>query len=281
MRKLLIFLWCFIILANIGLGQVALAFLVADLPIISESPVLANPDSVSVSKVIDSSFAYHKSVFDIYWVTNSIKSGWKTTDTAMIGAGLEPCDTAHPFIPPVIGKLWRGCSYYHAGWDIGLNYGDPVKAAMGGYVRYARYCSGYGNLVIVRHFSGLEVYYAHLSKIRVKTDQYVEPGDTIGLGGATGHARGTHLHMEFRVCDRALDIADYYVQNDTVVNLYKIREFASVQSKPQTTQYYTVVKGDNLSRIASHYGTTVTNLCTLNKISRTSTLRIGQKLKIR
>jgi murein DD-endopeptidase MepM/ murein hydrolase activator NlpD len=220
------------------------------------------------------------SVFDIYWVTNSLKSGWKATDTILTGLGIESCDTAHPFIMPVTGKFWRGCTYYHSGWDIGSDYGSPVVAAMGGKVRYTDYCSGYGKLVIIRHYSGMEVYYAHLSKILVTTDQFVEAGDTIGLVGATGRARGNHLHMEFRLCDRALDIADYYVQNDTVVNLYKVFEAAKQPVQAQGVAYHTVVRGDTLYDIARRNGTTVANLCKLNNISSKATLRIGQKIRI-
>ena len=278
--RLQLILLCFILLVNAGLAQGTTAP-DSDSLEVSDSLIAINPGNEYVSAPLDSSSLSPQTVFDIFWVTNSIKSGWHAKDTSMVGMGLEPCDTAHPFIMPVIGKLWRGCTYYHAGWDIGLDYGAPVMAGLSGKVRYAKYCSGYGNLVIVRHYSGLEVYYAHLSKIKVKTDQYIEAGDTIGLGGATGRARGTHLHMEFRLCDRALDIADYYVQNDSVVNLYKIFDTSRKQNDPQTAEYHTVVRGDNLWDISRKYGTTIGNLCTLNHISKSSTLRIGQKLRIR
>jgi murein DD-endopeptidase MepM/ murein hydrolase activator NlpD len=242
----------------------------------------AIPDSsLSITKAPISIETNACSVFDVNWVTTCIKCGWKASDSLYIGAGLEECDTAFPFVMPVNGKLWRGCSSYHAGWDIGSDYGTPVAAALWGKVRFAGYCSGYGKLVIVRHYSGMEIYYAHLSKILVKVDQFVEAGDTVGLVGATGHARGNHLHMEFRVSDRALDIKDYYCQNDTIVNLYKIKETPKKTSQPQGTEYHTVIKGDTLYAIARNNGTTVATLTKLNGISSKSTLRIGQRLRIR
>jgi murein DD-endopeptidase MepM/ murein hydrolase activator NlpD len=222
-----------------------------------------------------------QSVFDIYWITNSIRSGWKPTDSTLIGNGVEPCDTIHPFIMPVDGKFWRGCTSYHSGWDIGCAYGTPIRAALQGKVRFAGYSSGYGKLVIVRHYSGMEVYYAHLSKILVSADQFLDAGDTLGLVGATGRARGNHLHLEFRVCDRAIDIADFYVQNDTTLNLTKVFDKSRKQSNPQTADYHIVVRGDNLWDISRQYGTTVNNLCALNQIGKNSTLRIGQRLKIK
>lgn len=262
-----------IYLIRAGLAQAYVPVQVFDSLVISDTSFI-NKTSPIINE------GKNNSVFEIFWVTNSIKSGWKPCDTIMIGTGLEACDTVFPFIMPVNGKLWRGCTYYHSGWDIGSDLGTPVKAGLGGKVRFAGYCSGYGRLVIVRHYSGMEVYYAHLSKIKVTVDQFLEPGDTVGLVGATGHARGYHLHMEFRLCDRALDIADYYIQDDTIVNLYKIKETSIKQTQPQTAEYHIVVRGDTLSAIASRYGTTVTNLCTLNHISRNSILRIGQRLRI-
>lgn len=44
---------------------------------------------------------------------------------------------------------------------------------------------------------------------------------------------------------------------------------------------YTVRSGDTLGKIAKRHGTTVRRLCQLNGIKETSTLRVGQKLKVK
>jgi LysM repeat protein len=45
--------------------------------------------------------------------------------------------------------------------------------------------------------------------------------------------------------------------------------------------YHIVKKGDTLSAIAKRYGTTVDKLCAKNGISKTSILRLGQKIRIK
>lgn len=45
--------------------------------------------------------------------------------------------------------------------------------------------------------------------------------------------------------------------------------------------YYTVVKGDTLSGIAKHYGTSVSAIMQLNKIANPNKIYVGQKIRIR
>lgn len=45
--------------------------------------------------------------------------------------------------------------------------------------------------------------------------------------------------------------------------------------------YHTVKSGDMLGKLASKYGVSIDHICKLNKISRTTTLRLGQKLRIK
>lgn len=53
------------------------------------------------------------------------------------------------------------------------------------------------------------------------------------------------------------------------------------QALMASRQYYTVVKGDTLSKIAKMYGTTVNNLKTLNNIQNANLIYVGQKLRVK
>ncbi len=219
-------------------------------------------------------------------------------------------DSIHSkYATPVPGVLTSGFKYrgsrMHKGVDLDLNIGDTVVSAFDGVVRYAKYNShGYGNLVIVRHFNGLETYYAHLNKINVQPNQIVNAGDLLGQGGKTGRAYGPHLHFEVRFYDNALNPEEVFDFDKGVIqdcNLtiksdmfyYKKLSYQDFR-KPQPGKtynsrgtnasangYYYVQSGDNLWAISRRYGTTVDNLCRLNGISRDATLQIGQKLRIR
>ncbi|MPL92744.1 hypothetical protein SDC9_38857 [bioreactor metagenome] len=120
-------------------------------------------------------------------------------------------DSLHGFTPPLLGGITSGFGWrsgrVHKAVDIGLDLGTPVRAAFDGKVRYAQYnTGGYGNLIIIRHFNGMETYYAHLSKMYVKPNQMVKAGQVIGGGGNTGaYWAGPHLHFECRYRDHAFD----------------------------------------------------------------------------
>jgi murein DD-endopeptidase MepM/ murein hydrolase activator NlpD len=94
-------------------------------------------------------------------------------------------------------RINQNYSFFHPAVDLGGTKGTPIKPVMPGVVAYAGWDrSGYGNLVILSHVNGLESYYAHLSKIEVATGQTVDMNTEIGKMGATGHATGSHLHLE-------------------------------------------------------------------------------------
>ncbi|MHA6334637.1 M23 family metallopeptidase [Qipengyuania sp. CAU 1752] len=96
-------------------------------------------------------------------------------------------------VNPVTGQ-WRR----HAGIDLAASHGTPVVATAAGVVTLAGYAGNYGNLVIVRHGSGVETRYAHLSRIAVGRGSAISRGQVIGYVGSTGRSTGPHLHYEIR-----------------------------------------------------------------------------------
>lgn len=190
-----------------------------------------------------------------------------------------------PFTLPIHGKLFRGFTYSHKGLDVKLNKGDTIRAAFDGVVRYAKYNrGGFGNLVIIRHYNGLETYYGHLSKIRVKVNEVVRSGQLIAHGGSTGRSRGPHLHFEIRFKDNPIDplrmidfdnrklisesfpiVRQVFFPNDHVANALVVR----------------IRKGDTLGKLARKYGTSIKEICAMNKIRPNTTLRIGRSIRVR
>jgi lipoprotein NlpD len=88
----------------------------------------------------------------------------------------------------------------HEGIDLAAPTGTPVFAAADGAVAYAgNGIRGYGNIVVLRHGSGMMTVYAHNSVLLVSRGQPVRAGDRIALVGQSGRASGPHLHFEVRI----------------------------------------------------------------------------------
>jgi murein DD-endopeptidase MepM/ murein hydrolase activator NlpD len=75
----------------------------------------------------------------------------------------------------------------------------------GGRVRFAGIQGDYGNVVWIDHGGAVLTVYAHLSDLQVETGASVEPGQQIGLSGASGNASGAHLHFELWRWGRQVD----------------------------------------------------------------------------
>lgn len=112
---------------------------------------------------------------------------------------------------------------WHYGVDLAMPTGEPIYAAFDGIVRISRWNRSYGNLVVVRHFNGLETYYAHLSQRDVEVGDTVRAGQVIALCGNTGRSYGSHLHFEIRYMGKAMnpeyvvDCADHKLLCDELV----------------------------------------------------------------
>lgn len=203
-------------------------------------------------------------------------------DTVVLFLAPDSCD----FVSPYTGRKTSDFGYrryrYHYGVDIKLYRGEEVKSAFEGVVRIAQYDGDYGKVVVVRHPNGLETLYAHLSKLNVKEGDKVEAGDVVGLGGNTGRSTGSHLHFEARYKGEPIDpnaLIEWetgYLCHDTLaLNQEHFEYLVEVRKR----KYHKIRSGDTLSGIARRYGTSVRNICRLNGIRSTTTLRIGRTLR--
>ena len=88
----------------------------------------------------------------------------------------------------------------HNGVDYAAPAGAPVVAVGSGVVTFSGWTAGGGRTVKVRHASGYESEYLHLSAIAagVRTGVRVGQGELVGRVGATGLATGPHLHYGLR-----------------------------------------------------------------------------------
>ena len=153
--------------------------------------------------------------------------------------------------------------------------------------------------MIIRHYNGLETFYAHLSELYVVPNQFVKAGDLIGLGGNTGNSHGSHLHFETRFYDAPMnpeEIIDFKKKKIRDENLFVhnglFRPGASPSSLANSTlhsassssrgseAYYRVRSGDTLGHIARRNKTTISRLCRLNNIKPSTTLKIGRRLRV-
>jgi murein DD-endopeptidase MepM/ murein hydrolase activator NlpD len=236
---------------------------------------------------------------DSPYPANSLYQSWDTKRPNPYGRSLFLNDSSQTlllkddywncgFEMPIVGKItsrygWREGKNHH-GIDIDLEVWDPVRSVFPGMVRYVGYSGGYGRLVVIRHYNGLETYYAHLHRYKVKVGDQIETADIIGLGGSSGNSTGSHLHFEVRYKgipfnpEHIISFNDEKLHADTVICSKNKYGYTVI---PKGTVFYTIKRGDYLYKIAGEFGMSVNKLCYLNGISRNSVLRVGQKLRIK
>jgi murein DD-endopeptidase MepM/ murein hydrolase activator NlpD len=119
------------------------------------------------------------------------------------------------FVLPVDGQPTSNFgtrSYYngqrrspHAGVDFVGEPGTPIRAANHGEVVVASAMYFTGNTIVVDYGDRLFSVFAHLSELRAKVGDTVEPTTIVGLVGATGRVTGPHLHWSTRLNGARVD----------------------------------------------------------------------------
>lgn len=244
-----------------------------------------------------------------YWSTESIHVKGIDLLSLPDTVDLLLVDSLHVYSFPCQGKVcsrfvYRG-RHAHKGVDIPLRVGDDINAAFDGVVRIVkptRQSGGYGNLVVIRHFNGLETYYGHLKKSLVHCGDTVRAGELIGYAGNTGRSNGPHLHFETRYKGKAFDperifdfqnrtlrsetlsLKKHYFSCHSHYGMTDQQSLTAFNNPPRPTsapKYYKVRRGDSLTLIAKRQGTNVVNLCKLNGIKANKYIYVGQKLRIK
>ena len=113
-----------------------------------------------------------------------------------------------PVNGPVVSPFGMRWGRLHAGIDIAVPAGTPIRAAKAGSIVLAAPTSGYGNYTCIDHGGGLSTCYAHQSSYAI-TSGSVSQGEVIGYVGCTGHCYGDHLHFEVRVNGAPVDPMGY------------------------------------------------------------------------
>jgi hypothetical protein len=172
----------------------------------------------------------------------------------------------------------------HNGVDLELHLYDSILNMFDGKVRVASTLGGFGRVVIVRHNNGLESLYAHMSRLKVKTGDTVVAGQLLGLGGASGNASGTHLHLETRFKGlpvnpaHIISFSDKELYSDTLILKKSGSRYVAF---PYGKEFHIVKRGESPNRIAKRYGMDLKELMTLNNYTASTRLIVGQKVKIK
>lgn len=187
------------------------------------SPISSDLDSLISSSEINLSF-YERKPVEVYAPKLAINGDFdkneqtivKLTDATLFEKNLELvidfskmlADDAFKFPLPggrVISPYGTRRGRRHEGIDIKIDKNNTIFAAFDGVVRVANTGRGYGNVIVIRHYNGLETVYSHNSKNLVKSGDRVNAGDTIAVTGQTGRATTDHLHFEVRMNGQHFD----------------------------------------------------------------------------
>lgn len=120
-----------------------------------------------------------------------------------------------PFVLPVDGRpssnfgtrsIYNGQPRApHAGVDFVGAPGTPIRAGNHGHVVIAAPMYFTGNTIVIDYGDRLFSVFAHMSELRAKAGDTVEPATIVGLVGATGRVTGPHLHWSVRLNGARVD----------------------------------------------------------------------------
>lgn len=121
----------------------------------------------------------------------------------------------------------------HLGTDYAAPTGTPIRTVGDGIVLEAKYHSGNGNYVKIKHNSNYTTQYLHMSKIArgILPGTRVTQGQTIGFVGSTGLANGPHLCFRFWKNGRQVDALKVDLPSSEGISSEQMDVFISVSEE--------------------------------------------------
>lgn len=209
------------IILSVAAVTITSYFAITDKPIEAQSIFTVSGSNYKAKNLAENeNLTIDDELTDIFLDGEEIDSGVSATYDGKLdipaNVRLDKIDFGSDFTPPLdsarVTSLFdyrvnpvTGRYVFHTGMDLGAANGSNIYAMQEGQVVSAKYDSGYGNYVIIKHPNGIQTLYAHCSKLKVKTGDSVEKGQVIALVGSTGNSTGPHLHIEFRKDNQRYD----------------------------------------------------------------------------
>ncbi len=160
-----------------------------------------NAQLASVRNLIQQRLAAAEAARQAAQQASSDEGGGGSDDNYVQGTGAMGWPCSGPITSPFGYRTHPifGTTIFHAGIDIGVDYGTPIHAADSGVVVYSGWISGYGNAVIIDHGGGVSTLYGHNQSLAVSEGQSVSKGSVVAYAGSTGNSTGPHCHFEVDV----------------------------------------------------------------------------------
>lgn len=160
-----------------------------------------NSQLASVKNLIQQRLAAAEAARQAAQQASEDEGGGGSDDNYVQGTGAMGWPCSGPITSPFGYRTHPifGTTIFHAGIDIGVDYGTPIHAADSGVVVYAGWISGYGNAVIIDHGGGISTLYGHNQSLAVSEGQSVSKGAVVAYAGSTGNSTGPHCHFEVDV----------------------------------------------------------------------------------
>lgn len=148
---------------------------------------------------------------------------------------------------PISGR-WKA----HKGIDFAAPTGTPIRASGDGVIAFAGVKGGYGNAVVIKHWSNYSTLYAHMNSFAkgMRRGTKVSQGEVIGYVGSTGWSTGPHLHYEFLVNNEPRNPLSIEIPNAQPLAGAELQRFRSI-ANDMTHRFVLLNRSDSPTELAS------------------------------